>query len=239
MNLDVLAIGAHPDDVELAMSGSVLVFAGQGRKVGVVDLTRGELGTRGSQDRRASEAAEATRMLGLVMRENLDLPDGSVQDGPAERLALVGMLRRCRPRLVFTHHPEDHTGHPDHRACSQLVQHAVYLSGLSKIKTDAERYRPEAVVCFNLPRRLFPTFVVDTSAVYSRRCEILGAYRSQFHDPESKEPATYLSAPGFQGMMESAHRYWGGLIGAEYGEAFWCRQPPALADPTAHFTRAI
>lgn len=239
MNVDILVVAAHPDDAELAMAGSLLLLGRQGKKTGVVDLTRGELGSRGTPERRAEEAAAASRALGLAFRENLDLPDGSVRDGQLERMALVGTLRRCRPRLVFTHHPHDATGHPDHRACSALVRHSVYLSGLAKIETDAERYRPEAVLYFNLPRRLFPSFIVDISSVYAQRQEIVGAYRSQFHDPHSSEPETYLSDPRFQGMMDSVHRYWGALIGAEYGEAFWSRQPPALADPTLHFGRAI
>ncbi|HEY3128891.1 MAG TPA: bacillithiol biosynthesis deacetylase BshB1 [Acidobacteriota bacterium] len=235
MNVDVLAVGAHPDDVELAMSGSILVFAGQGRSVAVVDLTRGELGTRGDAHLRAQEAAAAAQILKLAARENLALPDGNVSDDQKGRLAMIRALRMYRPRLVFTHHPKDISGHPDHRACSRLVQSAVYLSGLLKIDTGQERHRPEAVIFFNLPRRVFPSFIIDVSPVYQEGRRAVAAYSSQFHSPQSVQPETRLSHPLFLQRVESVHRYFGALIGAEYGEAFWCERPVRIADPGQHF----
>ncbi len=235
MNLDILAIGAHPDDVELAMSGSILVFAAQGKKVGVVDLTRGELGTRGNAHLRAQEAAAAAQVLKLSVRENLALPDGNVTDDQESRLAMIRVLRKYRPHLVFTHHPEDVSGHPDHRACCRLVQSAVYLSGLLRIDTGQERYRPEAVIFFNLPRSIFPSFIVDVSHVYQEGRRAVAAYGSQFHSPESVEPTTRLSHPRFLHHVEAVHRYFGTLIGAEYGEAFRCERPVRIVDPTQHF----
>ncbi|MBI3939410.1 MAG: bacillithiol biosynthesis deacetylase BshB1 [Acidobacteria bacterium] len=239
MTVDILAIGAHPDDVELGMAGSLLVFAAQGRQTAVVDLTQGEMASRGRPDVRAREASEAAKVLRLASRENLNLPDGGVSDEPTNRLAVVGALRKYRPRLVFTHHPEDNSGHPDHGACSRLVQHAVYLSGLARVDTGQERFRPEAVIFFNLPRRLFPSFVVDTSEVYQEGRRALAAYGSQLHDLGSAEPQTYLSHPDFLGRLESTHRYYGNLIGTQYGEAFWCERPVRLADPTRHFARGL
>ncbi|MBI2821912.1 MAG: bacillithiol biosynthesis deacetylase BshB1 [Acidobacteria bacterium] len=239
MTVDILAIGAHPDDVELAMAGSLLAFASLGRRVAVVDLTRGELGSRGSTELRAREASAATEILRLAARENLDLPDGSVRDDRESRAAVIRVLRRHRPRLVFTHHPQDHSGHPDHTACSRLVERAVYLSGLAKFDTGQERYRPEAVIFFNLPRRLFPSFIVDVSDVYPQARRALEAYGSQFHDPASDAPATYLSHPRFLQWLESVRRYYGALIGVDYAEAFWCRRPIRLADPIGHFTPGI
>ena len=239
MTVDILAVGAHPDDVELAMAGSLLVFAAQGKSTAIVDLTRGELGSRGTPEVRAAEAAEASKVLGLSVRENLNLPDGRVQDDPASRLALVGALRRCRPRLVFTHHPQDAAGHPDHAACSALVRSAVYLAGLARVDTGQLRHRAEAVIFFNLPRSQFPSFIVDVSQVYARRREALGAYHSQFHNPSSSEPETYLSHPRFLDSLEATHRYWGGGVGIEYGEAFWCERPLKVTDPTLHFGRGL
>lgn len=239
MTADVLAIGAHPDDVELGMGGTLLVLAAQGKKTAVVDLTRGELGTRGNPETRAREAAAATRILKLSSRENLGLRDGGVEDNQESRLAIIRVLRKYRPRLVFTHHPGDRLGHPDHGACSRLVQHAVYLSGLTKIDTGQERHRPEAVICFNIPRRLFPSFVVDVSEVYSQAHSALVSYQSQFYNPKSADPQTSLSNPRFLDQVEAMYRYYGALIGADYGEAFWCDRAVRITDPMQHFVRGV
>jgi LmbE family N-acetylglucosaminyl deacetylase len=177
--------------------------------------------------------------LNLSARENLGFRDGSVGDDEASRLAVVCLLRKFRPKLVFTHHPDDSSGHPDHRACNRIVEHAVYLSGLAKIDTGQERHRPDAVVLFNLPPSCFPSFIVDVSGVYDARRRALSAYRSQFHDPQSAEPQTYLSHPRFLDRLESTHRYFGALIAAEYGEPFWCERPVKISDPTQHFVRGI
>ncbi|MBI4456577.1 MAG: bacillithiol biosynthesis deacetylase BshB1 [Acidobacteria bacterium] len=239
MNVNILAIGAHPDDVEIAMAGSLLVFVAQGKKAAVVDLTQGELGSRGNAELRAREASQAAEVLRLAARDNLRLPDGAVSDDPQSRLAVIRALREYRPSLVFTHHPEDNSGHPDHRACSQLVQHAVYLSGLSKINTGQERHRPEAVIFFNLPRYIFPSFIIDVSAFYWAGRRSLEAYRSQFHDPTSTEPQTYLSHSQFIHQLEAVHRYYGALIGVQYGEAFWSERPLKIVDPIPLFVRGI
>ena len=235
MTADILAIGAHPDDVELGMAGSMLVFARSGIRTAIVDLTRGELGSRGSAEIRDREAAEAAKRMGLSGRENLRLPDGHVQDDDSSRMAVVRLLRKYRPGVVFTHHARDISGHPDHHACYDLVRHACYLSGLAKIDTGQERHRPAAIVNFNLARHVFPSFVVDVTEVYPESRKVLASYSSQFHNPTSAEPETYLSRAAFLPHVEALHRYYGSLIGVEFGEAFWCDRPLRLSNPLAAF----
>jgi LmbE family N-acetylglucosaminyl deacetylase len=156
-------------------------------------------------------------------------------DNKESRLALIRVFRKYRPRLVFTHHAEDISGHPDHHACNRLVRHAAYLAGLAKIDTGQERHRPRGAIFFNLPRRQYPSFVVDVTAVYQEARRALAAYKSQFHQPKSTEPETHLSHAGFLPQLEAVHRYYGSLIGASYGEAFWCERPTRVEDPIAHF----
>jgi bacillithiol biosynthesis deacetylase BshB1 len=233
MTVDILAIGAHPDDVEIGMAGSMLVFARHKMKTAIVDLTRGELGTRGTAEIREREAAQAAERMRLSARENLGLPDGHVRDDDATRMALLQLIRKYRPAVVFTHHSEDISGHPDHHACNQLVRHVCYLSGLAKITSGQERHRPAAIVYFNLARRVFPSFVVDVTDVYPESRKVLASYASQFHNPDSKEPETYLSRANFLPHVEALQRYYGSLIGVEFGEAFWCDRPLQLSNPLA------
>jgi N-acetylglucosamine malate deacetylase 1 len=235
MKLDVVAFGAHPDDIELSVGGTLAKMAEQGYRTGVVDMTRGELGTRGNSRVRATEARAAAKVLGLRVRTNLKLADGQIFDSQSARLKVIKVLRKYRPEIVLTHY-WDHK-HPDHVHGSQIVTEACYLSGLAKIRTGQERFRPRRVLYFMLPPHVLPSFVVDVSGYFQRKMKALSCFRSQLYDPRSKEPETYLSIPEFLPALETEHRHYGMLIQSEYGEAFYCRETISLDDPVAFFTR--
>ena len=234
MQLDILAFGAHPDDVELFAGGTMTKMAALGHSTGIVDMSRGELGTRGTPALRKEEAGKAAKILGVKVRENLGLADGNVAVTPQARLRVIRVLRKYRPRLVLTHYWDDR--HPDHVNTSRLVAEAVHHSGLAKIKTGQERYRPPALLYFKLPANLAPSFVVDISDFMDQRTAAIAAYRSQLFDPSSREPSTNLSHPEFLTHVESLHSYYGTLIGRLKGEAFYIKGVLEILDPVTHFS---
>jgi len=229
MKLDVLAFGAHPDDVELFAGGTLAKLASLGYATGIVDMTRGELGSRGTPEARAAEAHEAATILGVKVRENMDLGDGRVQVTSASRIKVIGVLREYRPDVVLVHHWDDR--HPDHVNTSRLVTEAAHHAGLAKIHTAYERFRPNVLLYYMLPAQVLPTFVVDVSAVAEQRVAAIRSYKSQLHDPSSGEPETYLSHPEFLDHIEDIISYYGTLIGRRKGEAFWYRGIPEIEDP--------
>ena len=231
MKLDVLAFGAHPDDVELAIAGTLVKLAEQGYKTGVVDMSRGELGSRGTPQIRAKEASAAAKVMGLTMRENLKLKDGSIFNSESTRLKVVEVLREYRPDLVLTHYWDDQ--HPDHNETSQMVTDACYFSGLAKVKTAHPRFRPSKILYFRLPYSVQPSFLVDITPQFERKMEAIRCYKSQLHDPRSGEPQTYLSVPDFLPRVQAKHRYYGTLLRSGHAEAFYCRQAIALEDLVA------
>ena len=233
MKLDALAIGAHPDDVELSVSGTLNKLADQGYATGVVDMVRGELGSRGTPQIRAREAQASAAIMKLKCRENLKLKDGELFDTPIARLAVVKMLRKYRPDIVFTHYWDDR--HPDHVYTSRLVTQACYLAGLSKIKTRQERFRPKRVFYFMLPYGVKPTFYVDISDQFSRKMDAICAFKSQLHDLSSSEPQTYLSVPEFLPNLKSLNRYYGSLVNCDHAEAFLAKEPFAIDDVVKFF----
>jgi bacillithiol biosynthesis deacetylase BshB1 len=235
MKLDVVAFGAHPDDIELVAGGTLLKLADLGYRTGVVDMTRGELGTRGNARIRAHEAQASAKVLKLRIRENLGLKDGQIFDNLPARLQLVKVLRTYRPDFVLTHYWDDK--HPDHVHTSHLVTAACYLSGLAKVRTRQERFRPKRIFYFMLPSHVRPSFVVDISNYFEKRMEALNCFRSQLYDPRSKEPGTYLSVPDFLPALEAMHRYYGTLVQAQFGEAFYCKEVMAVQDPVALFRK--
>jgi bacillithiol biosynthesis deacetylase BshB1 len=237
--LDVLAIAAHPDDVELSAGGTLIKLAERGYKTGVLDLTRGEAGTRGTPEQRASEAARAAQLLGLSMRENLDLGDAHLWVNEESRTKLVRVLRRWRPRLLLTQHWDD--PHPDHAHTSQLVREAAHVSGLAKYDAEAglERWRPACVAYFLFPRTVAPTFIVDISETSARKWEAIRAHASQFFSPDSQAPQSRVSTEEFLREMESRDRYFGALIGAAHGEGFFVREALNVDDPVALLTRRM
>jgi len=223
MKLDILGITAHPDDAELSFGGTLLVHKEMGHKTGIVDLTEGELGTRGTPEIRAEEAKNAGEILGLSARENLRLPDGFFENNKNNQLKVIEQLRRFKPRIVITNAIYDR--HPDHTRGSELVETAFFLSGLREIKTNwdgkqQEAYRPEKIYfCIQSIDRE-PDIVMDISSVIEKRREAIQAFKSQFFDPKSSEPATYISSQNFIRMLEARAIVWGQKIGVDYAEGF-------------------
>lgn len=237
--LDVLAIAAHPDDVELSVGGTLVKLAEWGYKTGILDLTRGEAGTRGTPEIRAAEAQAAAEILGVSIRENLDLGDSHIWVNEDSRIQVVRALRRLRPRIVFTQFWDD--AHPDHAHTSQLVREAAHISGLAKYDADfgLERWRPNAVAYFLFPRIVVPSFVVDITAPSERKWQAIQAHASQFHNPQSSEPNSRVSTPQFLREMEARDRYFGALIGVEYAEAFFVREALHVTDPVALLSNSM
>ena len=235
MKLDILAFGAHPDDVELFAGGTMAKMASLGYATGIVDMSRGELGTRGTPALRKQEAAKAAGILGVKIRENLGFADGDVTVTSGARLKVIRVLRKYRPTIVLTHYWDDR--HPDHVNTSRLVAEAVHHSGLAKIKTGQERYRPRTLLFFKLPTNLVPGFVVDVSDFVEQRTAAIAAYRSQLFDPSSQEPSTTLSHPDFLTHVENIHAFYGTLIGKRKGEAFHFKGVLEISDLVSHFSR--
>jgi len=220
--LDILVIAAHPDDAELTVGGTIIKSIKQGLRVGVLDLTQGELGSRGTVELRSKEATDAAAVLGLSVRENLCLPDGNItSDG---LMPLIHVLRRWCPKTVMTHPSE--CRHPDHEAAHHLVRKACFYAGLPKLTSSsgAPPWRPQHVLFFAEMRLFEPSFVVDVSGEWSQRIRALQCYVSQFDSLEyklkSSEPETFISTSGFMEWVEARARTYGHLIGCTYGEPF-------------------
>jgi len=229
MGLTVLAFSPHPDDVELRCGGTLIKLSDRGYATGVVDLTAGEMGTRGSVVEREGEAAEATRILSLHCRENLGIPDGNIELTQENKLKVIKAIRRHRPRMILLPYWEDR--HPDHAHASRLIFDAAYLSGLSKLDTGQEAYRPEILVYYMCYFEFAPSFVVDVSREHGRKMEAIRAYRSQFYNADYKAEETMLSKPEFLEDLEMRSRYYGSLIGARHGEPFLVRGGVRLVTP--------
>ena len=239
MQLDVLAIGAHPDDVEFSCGGTLLKLGSLGYRVGILDMARGELGTRGTAEIRAQEAEAAARALKLAIRDNLELPDGHIWLSEESRVRMARRLRKYRPRVVLTHFWED--PHPDHVHTCQIVREAAHVAGLAKYDSESgqERFRPSAIAHFMFPRTVVPSFVVDISEFADEKAQAIASYRSQLYDPESREPETALSSEAFLRRLESRQRFFGSLIAVEHGEAFVVREALNIHDPVALLTRRM
>ena len=228
MTVDVLAIAAHPDDIEMTCAGTVLSLIDQGKTVAGVDLTRGELGTRGTPEIRAQEAAEGARIMKLAARENAGFRDGFFRNDEEHQMALIPFIRHFRPQIVLTNTPDDR--HPDHGRAAELVVEACFYAGLRQIKTvgkdgqPQEAHRPAFVYHFIQDRSLKPNFVVDVTPYWDQKLAAIRAYKSQFFNPESNEPQSYISGEAFMKFLESRTREHGHMIGAEFGEGFISRR---------------
>jgi bacillithiol biosynthesis deacetylase BshB1 len=227
---DVAGICAHPDDAELVMGGTLALEASKGRRVALVDLTRGESGSRGTPEARATEAAEAARILGVAHRESLGLPDSRLEPTPAQKDVVVEALRRLRPRVVIFPHWEQR--HPDHSAASRLVYESCFLAGLKNYRTDlGPPFRPfKLIYALTVTESVdvFPTFVVDITQAWDRKVRAVAAFASQFPARNDEEGPSPLDL--FQRSMEIAARRQGQRIGVAYGEGFVTREPMAVAD---------
>ena len=226
--LDVLAFSAHPDDIELAAAGTIIKLAKQGYAVGVADMTRGELGTRGSREIRQKEAEEAATLMRIKVRECLDIPDGSVTVTRENHLKVIGLLRKYQPKIVINHYWK--ARHADHMATSQIVTEACYLSGLAKLDTGQQRWRPKRILFHQINYDVIPSFLVDVSSEIEEKWKVVRAHKSQFYNPDSKEPETLLSVPSFLEMIDTKMKYWGSLIGVTHAEPFLTTEPFAIPD---------
>ncbi len=227
-DVDLLFLSAHADDTELSCGGMIAKAVKDGLRVGMIDLTRGEMGTRGTPKERAREAQRSARILGAAFREHLDLGDGGFRIGRDEELQIIELVRRHRPRLVFSPYPDER--HPDHARTGRLVTDASFYAGLRALTTHLPAHRPQAVIYYFQNYMWTPSFVVDVSAVWKTKMRSVAAFKSQFYDPNSKEPATFISSKRFIDMIEARGRHFGALIGTEYGEAFVTKQPPKIDD---------
>lgn len=223
MKLDILAIGAHPDDVEMSCGATLAKEISKGKKAGIIDLTRGELGTRGSATLRDEEAAVAAKVLGISARENLDLGDGFFKNDKASQMALIKMIRKYRPEIVFCNAIRDR--HIDHGKGSALASDACFLSGLRKIETsiegeEQEAWRPKHVFHYIQWLEIAPDLVLDVSGFMDIKMEAIKAYKSQFYDPNSNEPTTHTATKNMFESLAYRHQNLGRLIGTDYGEGF-------------------
>ena len=237
--LDVLAIFAHPDDAELSVSGTLLKIKAQGYRTGVLDMTRGEMGTRGTPEMREQEAAEAARILKLDVRANLGQPDGHIWPTEAARTAVVRGLGAHAPRGVLATHWDD--PHPDHANTCRIVREAARLATMARYDEESEqRAIPMPAVMHSLfSRHVLPSFIVDVSEFVEEKMAAIRAHASQFYRPESKEPVTRISDPGFLDQIEYRMRYFGSLIGVAAGEPFYVREALNVDDPVALLTRPM
>jgi bacillithiol biosynthesis deacetylase BshB1 len=224
MKLDVLAIGVHPDDVELGCSGTLINEVKRGKKVGIIDLTEGELGTRGTVQDRYNEAAEAATIIGASVRENLKMRDGFFKNDEEHQLKVIQALRRYQPEIVIGNILEDR--HPDHGRAGNLIYDACFLSGLKQIQTTdkggaaQEKWRPKYLFHFIQDRFYEPDLIVDISDVFEQRMASVKAYTTQFHNPGSAEPETYISNSGFIDAIVGRARLLGKRIGVQFAEGF-------------------
>ncbi len=233
MQLDILAVGAHPDDVELCCGGTLAKMVKNGHKVGIVDVTQGELGTRGTTGIRRKEAAVAARILGCV-RENLRIPDGGIDVNSANIKKLITVIRKYRPRMIII--PHWHERHPDHVHTHLLCKEAWFYSGLRKISTTLNSarqapWRPDSYIHYMQWYEFTPSFIVDITDVYELRQKAVRAHKSQFHNPSSKEPVTKLSEESFMDFVETRAKSYGFKIGVTYGEPFYSVESIGIDDP--------
>jgi N-acetylglucosamine malate deacetylase 1 len=239
MNVDILAIFAHPDDMELAVGGTLLKMKSLGYQTGTLDVTQGEMGTRGTKEGRAAEAEDAARIIKLDIRENLGLPDGHVFADDGSRIKLVRILRRLKPKVILTHQEND--PHPDHDHIVHLVRESARLSSMYKYDEETAREKiPVPIVAHNVfSWRLMPSFIVDISDFLEEKMEAIRAHRSQFYDPNSNDPQTRLSDKDFLFDLENRSRHFGTMIGVAAGEPFFVREALNVDDPVALLTRPM
>ena len=232
MKIDILAIGIHPDDVELSAAGTLLSHSAQGKTFAILDLSRGELGTRGSAEIRRQEAAEAAEILGCSFRKTLDIADGLFTHTPDNWLKIVQVIRACQPDIVLCNAINDR--HPDHGRAARMTADACFYSGLKKIETlddsgtPQQAWRPSAVYHYIQDVQLVPDFVVDITPFFQHKMDAIMAFRSQFYDPENMEKDTPISGKDFLDFIAAKNRVYARAIGAIYAEGFTCMRTPGV-----------
>jgi len=231
VKLDILAFAAHPDDVELSCSGTLMQHLALGKKIGIIDLTRGELGTRGSAELRDIESQKASEIMGIQVRENLRMADGFFEDNKENQLKIIEVVRKYKPDLVFANAISDR--HIDHGRAASLVHNACFLAGLSKIVTgDLTAWRPKRILHFIQDQIMKPDLVFDITPWFEKKKQSIAAYSSQFYDPNSKEPETPISSEAFYKFLEARAREMGRMINVEFGEGFVSKTPLNVKDLT-------
>ncbi len=228
MEIDVLGFGAHRDDIELTCGGTMLKLIDQGYKTGIIDLTAGEMGTRGSAEEREKEAEDAARLLGVQCRENLRIPDANIELNMENKLKVVAAIRKYKPRLILLPYWEDR--HPDHAHAGQLIAEAAFISGLSKLDTGQPKHRPEKILYYMCHYEFEPSFVVDVTDQHERKMEAIRAYKSQIYNPSYAGEPTLISSPEYIESIEVRSRYYGGLINKKHGEPFLLRGTLEIED---------
>ncbi|MES3017217.1 MAG: bacillithiol biosynthesis deacetylase BshB1 [Bacteroidota bacterium] len=223
MKLDILVFAVHPDDAELGCSGTILKHIAAGRKVGIVDLTRGELGTRGTAETRDQESAESTKILGLHARENLGMRDGFFKNDEEHQLKIIQIIRKYTPEIVLSNALHDR--HPDHGRAGDLVYDALFLSGLAKIETQYDgasqaAFRPRLLLQYIQDRYINPDILVDVTDFWDKKLECIHAFKTQFFNPDNDDQQTYISSPDFLKVIEARSRELGKSIGAVHAEGF-------------------
>lgn len=227
MKLDLLVLAVHPDDAELGCSGTIIKHISQGKKVGIVDFTKGELGTRGTIETRAEESKNATAIMGIHARENIGIRDGFFKNDEEHQLQVVKMIRKYQPEIILTNALYDR--HPDHGRASDLANDAIFLSGLRKIETSLDGvpqqpWRPRLTLQYIQDTYIKPDIIVDISEQMEQKIEAIKAFKTQFDSPNENEPQTYISTPAFLQSVIARAREMGKNIGAEYGEGFTSRK---------------
>lgn len=228
--VDVLAFGAHPDDVELGCGGTVYKLVQRGYSVGIVDLTRGEMGTRGTVTERQQEAERAAEILGAAFRLNLEIPDAGITLSKENLHKVMTVIRRFQPSLVLAPYPEDR--HPDHEHTSRLVKEACFYAGLKKLNVnDLPAHRPRRVMFYMMTTEFEPGFVVDISEQFEQKLTAILAHRSQFYNPEYDAEETFISSKDYREAIEFRARHFGWKVGVQFAEPFWMPEWIALDDP--------
>lgn len=222
MKLDILVFGAHPDDVELGCAGTILKHIKQGLKVGIIDLTNGELGTRGTSHTRSNETKKATKVLGVHIRENMGFKDGFFENNESNRLNLIKKIRKYQPEIVITNAPSDR--HPDHGRASDLTLDSCFLSGLEKINTNQKVWRPKHIYHYIQFNNILPDFVVDISNEMDKKIESVLCYKTQFYNPNSNESETIISSKDFLESIKYRAKDLGRQSNCKYAEGFITNQ---------------
>jgi bacillithiol biosynthesis deacetylase BshB1 len=235
--IDILAFGSHPDDVELGCGGALFKLKKLGYRTGIIDLTEGELSSRGTMGQRIEESTQSAKILKVDTRQNLKIPDGNIQVTTKNRELIVKKIRQYRPILVFAPYPDDR--HPDHIHASNLVTEGWFYAGVKKILKNIPTHRSFRIIYYMAKYEFIPSFVIDISNEFETKMKALQSYKSQFYNPKWPEEQTFISSQWFIESVEFRARHFGWIAGVKYGEPFWIKEPMAIDDPVPIFSRSI
>ena len=235
--IDILAFGPHPDDVELGCGGTLYKLKNLGYRTGIIDLTAGEMGSRGTVTQRSKEAAEASKILKVDYRNNLKMPDGNIELNSRNKEKIIRLIRQLRPILLFAPYHDDR--HPDHIHTSQLITESWFYAGVKKMVPGVPAHRPFRIIYYMAKYEFTPSFVIDISQEFATKFKALQAYKSQFYNPDWPGEQTFISSQWFIESVEFRARHFGWMAGVKYGEPFWIKEAMAIDDPVPIFARKI